>query len=253
MTRFIGAHPLNFSSGRAGFRPEAIVIHIMDGTLIGTDAWFNDPRSRVSAQYGVGKSGEIHQYVKETDSAHHAGVVDHPRWPLIKRGRDGRGFINPNFYTIGVEHEGKGLNTATWPTAQFDASVGLVAEIAQRWSIPVDEQHIIPHRDIRSSKPDCPGRGISLADYVAAVGTAAPAPPPVPAPTLVSLSVRILRPANIRPSPDTQNPAQRVVIAGDRFDATALVVGEAIRGNAKWLRNADDEYVWAGNTDHPDP
>jgi hypothetical protein len=42
----IGAHPLNFSEGRAGGRPEAIVIQVRDGTLAGTDCWFNDPRSR---------------------------------------------------------------------------------------------------------------------------------------------------------------------------------------------------------------
>src|SRR4051812_28530968 len=105
MADWKGAHPANFSGGRAGFRPEAIVIHVMDGTLAGTDSWFNDPRSRVSAHYGVGKAGQVHQYVKEIDAAHHAGVVNAPCWPLIKRGHSGSGFINPNFYTIGVEHE----------------------------------------------------------------------------------------------------------------------------------------------------
>ena len=47
MPEWIGAHQLNFSRGRAGYNPEAVVIHIMDGSLIGTDSWFNDPRSRV--------------------------------------------------------------------------------------------------------------------------------------------------------------------------------------------------------------
>jgi N-acetyl-anhydromuramyl-L-alanine amidase AmpD len=59
----------NFWVGRKGYRPEAIVIHIMDGTLIGTDSWFANHTSQVSAHYGIGKNGEIHQYVQENDTA----------------------------------------------------------------------------------------------------------------------------------------------------------------------------------------
>lgn len=253
MAKFIGAHPRNFSPGRAGFRPEAIVIHVMDGSLIGTDSWFNDPRSRVSAQYGVGKGGEVHQYVKETDSAFQAGTVVNPRWPLIKRGQSGRGFINPNFYTIGVEHEGKGLNPAAWPQAQLDASVALVADIARRWAIPVDAQHIIPHCDIRSSKPDCPGHGIALTDYIEAVGGSAPVPAVAPVETPLSLTVRILRSTNIRKSPDTRTPPARQMVRDDKFKATAVVIGELVSGNAAWFKNAAAEFIWAGNTDNPNP
>ena len=253
MSEWKGAHPVNFSRGRAGFRPEAIVIHIMDGSLVGTDSWFNDPRSRVSAHYGVGKTGQLHQYVKETDAAHHAGIVVEPKWPLIKRRVNGSGFINPNFYTIGVEHEGKGLNPEEWPKPMFDASVSLVAEIAQRWSIPIHQQHIIPHCDIRHSKPNCPGKGVVLADYVAAVKAARPAAPTAPAATAINESVRVVRTANIRATADTQNPSRRKAMVGDIFEAVGVVKGEIVKGNANWLKNAGDEYIWAGNTDHPNP
>jgi N-acetylmuramoyl-L-alanine amidase len=30
----------NYTKGRAGYKPVAIVIHIMEGTLNGTDSWF---------------------------------------------------------------------------------------------------------------------------------------------------------------------------------------------------------------------
>ncbi|HWO92013.1 MAG TPA: N-acetylmuramoyl-L-alanine amidase, partial [Methylomirabilota bacterium] len=63
----------NKESGRRGFRPEAIVVHIMDGTLLGTDARFANPGSKVSAHYGVGTNGQIHHYVAESDTAWHAG------------------------------------------------------------------------------------------------------------------------------------------------------------------------------------
>ena len=36
------------------FKPELIVLHIMDGTLSGTDSWFADPSSQVSSHYGIG-------------------------------------------------------------------------------------------------------------------------------------------------------------------------------------------------------
>ncbi len=51
----------NFWVGRKGYRPEAIVIHIMDGTLVGTDSWFANHTSQVSSHYGIGKNGEVHQ------------------------------------------------------------------------------------------------------------------------------------------------------------------------------------------------
>src|SRR3989344_3627451 len=91
----------NFWVGRKGYRPEAVVIHIMDGTLPGTDSWFANPTSQVSAHYGIGKSGEVHQYVQENDAAWHAGLVNAPVWKLIRPN------VNPNLYTIGIELEGK--------------------------------------------------------------------------------------------------------------------------------------------------
>src|SRR5881275_244407 len=94
----------NFVPGRKGYSPIAIVVHIMEGTLSGTDSWFANPVSQVSAHYGLGKSGEVHQYVKETDTAWHAGRVNAPSWKLIKA--SGNKYINPNYYTIGIEHEG---------------------------------------------------------------------------------------------------------------------------------------------------
>jgi N-acetyl-anhydromuramyl-L-alanine amidase AmpD len=53
----------NKDKGRERHRPEAIVIHIIEGTLKGTGSWFLNEESGVSAHYGIGKDGEIHQYV----------------------------------------------------------------------------------------------------------------------------------------------------------------------------------------------
>ena len=139
----------NFRVGRPpGMTPSAIVIHISDGSLSSADAWFNDPAAQVSAHYIVAKSGEIHQYVKEQDTAYHAGAPVNPTWTLLRPG------VNPNSYTIGIEHEGKAEDV--WPDAQYHASARLVADIAHRWSIPLDANHVVLHREIHGDR-SCPG------------------------------------------------------------------------------------------------
>ena len=153
-TRFAGCAATNFRPGRpAPYRPEAIVIHVMAGSLGGTDVWFGSPLSAVSAHYGVGKKGEVRQYVQEADTAFHAGTVDRPTWTGVRKSATG-GFVNPNFYTIGIEHEG--FEGDEWPAAQRAASAELIAAIAARWNIPLDREHVIAHHEIRYSKP-CPG------------------------------------------------------------------------------------------------
>ncbi len=145
---WIGCAPGNFRSGRHGFEPKAIVIHIIVGSLESAGLTFRDPRSSVSAHYGVGKSGLVHRFVEETDTAFHAGTVVRPTWKLLDL------HVNPNYYTIGIEHEGQ--PQVAWPDEQYSTSAALVREIAGRWKIPLDRDHIIMHREIRASKT-CPG------------------------------------------------------------------------------------------------
>ncbi len=146
----------NFYAGRSGQKPEAIVIHIMEGTLPGTDSWFANPASQVSSHYGVGKTGEVHQYVEEADTAWHAGVVSGSVWPLLKQSP------NPNFYTIGIEHEGRYFDV--WPEAQKKASAELIYNACKRWNIPLDRLHVIGHYELRSTKPNCPALNKAIID-----------------------------------------------------------------------------------------
>ena len=151
----------NFWSGRKGYRPEAVVIHTMDGTLVGTDSWFANTTSQVSAHYGIGKNGEVHQYVQESDAAWHAGRVDAPVWKPIKSN------INPNLYTIGIEHEGKPDDV--WTDAMKQSSATLIREICQRWQIPIDRDHVIGHFEIFSKKPNCPATNKQILDELVAL------------------------------------------------------------------------------------
>lgn len=249
---WVGAHSSNFARGRAGgWRPSAIVIHVMDGSLVGTDAWFNDPASRVSAHYGIGKDGTVHQYVKETDTAFHAGTVEDPSWRSIRRNAEGR-IINPNFYTIGIEHAGWGEKPAPWPRAQLDSSLELARDIAARWDIPLDADHIVPHRMIRRTKPNCPGKGLVFADYLSALGGSAPIPAAAPERPFNEL-VRAVATLNVRRQASRLGIAPRKLLPGDRFEPVAVAQGETHRGNRHWYRNSASEYIWAGGTDRPVP
>lgn len=153
----------NFNPGRSTHVPEAIVIHIMEGTLSGTDSWFASPTSQVSAHYGVGVTGEIHQYVKESDTAWHAGQIVPPtQWDFL-----GHGALNPNLYTIGIEHEGHA--TDIWPDAQKKASAALIKDICSRYSIPLDREHIVGHYQIKGTKPNCPAVDKGIIDELIAL------------------------------------------------------------------------------------
>lgn len=150
-------HPSpNFRKGRGGQSPIAIVIHIMEGSLKGTDKWFSDPNSGVSAHYGIGKNGTIHSYVDEKNVAWHAGIVNKPSWRLMPG-------INPNLVTIGIEHEG--VSTGVWPDAQKKASGKLISDIAKRYNITLDRDHIIGHCEIDSiRKKNCPAVNKNIID-----------------------------------------------------------------------------------------
>jgi len=251
-TKFVGCAASNFRGGRpAPYRPEAIVIHIMAGTLLGTDAWFANPASVVSAHYGVGKNGEIHQYVREEDTAFHAGRVTAPSWTGLRKTSNGK-FVNPNYYTIGIEHEG--LPDDDWPEAQRAASAELIAEIGGRWQIPIDPLHVVRHHDIFRSKP-CPGAKAPMEELIrrASTGPAgiATPPPAVTAPTEVTALVNL----NVRAGqPSTSAPVRRVVSAGTVLAVAGFTAtGQTVADNPFWYRDAAGDYFWAGNTNRPNP
>jgi hypothetical protein len=173
----------NHASGRSGHRPEALVIHVMEGTMESTLSWFRSPVSKVSAHYGVSRAGEVVQYVRDEDTAWHAGRVLRPTAEMVLE----RPGVNPNLWTIGIEHEGGADQEPT--SVQLAASAELMAMLADRWTIPLDLRHVIPHRAIFAAKT-CPGRidvgtlvelatrdgGVAEAGTGAASGATAPVP-----------------------------------------------------------------------------
>lgn len=143
----------NFWQGRNGHKPIAIVIHMTEGAFAGALSWLTRKQSQVSAHYLIGRDGTVVQLVADENTAWHAGRVHEPTWKLLKAG------VNPNYYTIGIEHE----NLAGEPMSpqQWEASTKLILELSKKWGIPLDEDHIVKHRSIFARK-SCPGRGICL-------------------------------------------------------------------------------------------
>ena len=62
---------------------------------------------------------------------------------------------NPNQWSIGIEHEGFGADTEL-PFELYMASAQLLKYLADKHNVPLDEQHVLLHREIYSKKT-CPG------------------------------------------------------------------------------------------------
>jgi N-acetyl-anhydromuramyl-L-alanine amidase AmpD len=118
-------------SSRGGVKPTHLIIHAMNGTQLGTIAWFKNPKSQVSAHYLVSKKGEIVCMVPPGEKAWH-----------VK---------NFNTLSIGVEFEDLDPKTRKtcvtdpnwWTEPQIEAGAELFATIMQKYNIPLD--HVVGH------------------------------------------------------------------------------------------------------------
>lgn len=133
MSTWIGSP--NFKEGRGGKKLSLIVVHHMAGTLAGTDKVFQDTNRNTSAHYGVGRNGEIHQYVYDSDTAFHAGNYD----------------INQR--SIGIEHED--LNADNYTELEYQTSAQLIRSLCSKYGLPINAQTVRPHRDFFATA--CPG------------------------------------------------------------------------------------------------
>lgn len=138
--------------GRSGYNSELLVIHCTDGNWDTDKEWLRTPASQVSAHFVISPDGGVYQLVAVENAAWHAGRVNNPTAKLKKNATGG--FINPNFYAIGVEVSLK--STAVMPQLQNDALVQLVKFLTSKYKIPIDRDHIVGHREIYSLKT-CPG------------------------------------------------------------------------------------------------
>lgn len=156
-----------FDVSKNPVKPDVIVIHVAVTTLQGCFNTFNNPYEQKSSHYCVGDQGEIWQFVGEEHNAWHAGFSKDPSARLVKE-RIGK-YPSPNAYSIGIENSGNYSGDQTpddFTDAQYQSNGWLVAECAKRWNIPLDRDHIIGHKEIRSDKT-CPGTRVSIDRIIA--------------------------------------------------------------------------------------
>ncbi len=247
----------NQLAGRGGYKPEAVIIHSMDAGLKPTQQWLMNPKSNASMHYAIGLNGQIVQFVQETNTAFHLGRRASSLWPLQKPD------VDPNYYTIGVDHES--LVGHAWPEKQVEACAALIRQICLRWGIPIDRQHVLGHHeafplDIPSHRENltlkpCPGEGADLDRLVRlAGGVSVPAPPPAKPVESVRGEVTTVAALQIRAgSPSTRSPSIGSVPSGTVLKFVGWAQGQRVQNNAYWYRDPDGNFFWAGGTSRPDP
>lgn len=185
----IAASTANYSMGRQGYKPIAIVHHEMQGTMEGTISAFRNPEHQASAHYGVGAYGRIVQFVAVVNEAYSNGNIRLPNLAAVPW--IGKAGINPNLLTISIEWEGahkgswtqtgfKGekletlTNITTWwtPTEpQYQAALELCRYLIPAYGIAVDRAHICRHSDFDSvAKGWCPGNLFPMARLLRDLG-----------------------------------------------------------------------------------
>lgn len=241
--QWVGCCSQNFHAGRNGCKPLAMVVHRTGGTLADIDGRCTQAGTFSSAHYAVGADGTVHQYVEETDTAFHAGVVVNPTWPLIQQN------LNPNLYTLAIELEGNAGDAITDP--QYTAAAALIAEMAARWQIAIDASHIVVHDEIRAGRR-CPGDGFDRQELLNRVPAAGGGQSRS---TDMEREIRILRNSNVREgAPSTAARVARVAAANSTETVSGFTdQGGRVQGNSCWYRTQDGNYIWSGTTDAPNP
>lgn len=92
-----------------------VVLHIMQGSIDGSDSWFRNSASQASAHFGVGKKGQIYQWVDTADRAW-AQAAGNKTW-------------------LSIEHEGFAGDVLT--AAQLTATAKVIAWAQKTYKFPL--------------------------------------------------------------------------------------------------------------------
>lgn len=233
MSTFIGSP--NYTSGRQGQKVNGVIIHWMAGNLASTDSVFQNRTTNTSAHYGV-EDGNVHQYVKEEDTAYQAG-----NWVV-------------NTQTIGIEHSAQPGRDAT--DATYESSAKLIAAAAKKWGFNVVTNSTArPHSFIVATQ--CPGtvdvtRLVNRANEILGSPVAPPAAvptPPASATGTVNIIVDVL---NARAEPNSTSAIKGQFVRGTA-SYTAITQGQNVNGVSTWLKSLNGNWFWAGGTDFSTP
>lgn len=175
----------NYESGRGGSKPIAVVLHIATGPLTSIFPTFDNPRSKASSHFCIGKDGTIEQYVAINNTAYANGIrwinrhwftpsgrLVRPTWTGLIRG------VNPNFYTISIEHEGQPIDK--WTAKMYEADIKLLQWIGQQLNLRfVPHKTLIGHYEINpADRPNDPGPNVNFDKIAKDANAGIPSPKP---------------------------------------------------------------------------
>lgn len=166
-------------SGRMGIVPDVIVNHISEGTLSSMTSWFTSPGNKVSsAHFGVGRKGEVRQYVAIEDMAWANGLneamIPSATSAIVRE----RSKLNPNLYTVSIEHEGVWEETRGELTAeQLKSTIALhqyiIEYVFDKYGVNIKptRDRVIGHCEISpKGKPNCPGERFPFNTLIKSIG-----------------------------------------------------------------------------------
>jgi LysM repeat protein len=205
MARFSSAtwRPIsvNFTkNGQTSVR--GLVVHIMAGTLAGTDSWFRNSAARASSHFGTGKDGKLYQWVDTKDRA----------WAQA----------SGNSSWLSIENEGKGGDALT--SKQMDRVAQVLA-----WAHKV---HKVPLQVATTPS----GKGLG---YHAMGGTAWGGHTACPGPKIVAQLPEIVARAKKLVAPP-KPPTTHTVVDGDTLYSLGLKYKVSVANLKKWNKLTND-------------
>lgn len=225
----------NYNPGRGGASADEIVIHWMDGTLGDADKVFANRDTVHSAHFGV-EDENVHQYVRLSDTAFHAGIYA------------------VNQRSIGIEYSAQPGRDASDTT--YETSSQLIVQIARQVGKPVSSFQFRRHGEIVSTQC-CGTVDVNrISSRALEIETAAVPPKENLASATVSIAVHLAgyvtakAGLNVRTEPSATAPILRTMVLGQGFWYSGTVSGSSVNGNATWLVLEDGHYCWSGATNY---
>jgi hypothetical protein len=217
-----------------------VVLHIMEGTLDGSDSWFRNNASQASAHFGVGKDGRIYQWVDTADRAW-AQAAGNRTW-------------------LSIEHEGHAGDTLT--AKQLTASAHIIAWAHTTHDVPLQPTDSPDGRGIGwhgmggsawGGHTGCPGnpiKGQRAALIKAAAALLAPKYEPFPgaayfktgrhSPVITAMGKRLVAEGcgryKVGPGPDWSEADRKSYAAWQRECGYSGDAADGIPGPTTWAR-----------------